>query len=105
MDAIPLGRPATPLEGPNQTHISFHRIDDGRERSKIIVRTWADGNWELYELAVCGTSPREAVPVANRTSPLTKENKRKLPLLRSTDEQGGDAVALVKLFTPDSSWA
>ena len=27
-----------------------------------------------------------------------------LPAIGSTDSQGGDAVALVKLFTPDSSW-
>ncbi len=27
-----------------------------------------------------------------------------LPAIGSTDGQGGDAVALVKLFTPDSSW-
>jgi hypothetical protein len=27
-----------------------------------------------------------------------------LPAIGSTDGQGGDAVALTKLFTPDSSW-
>jgi len=27
-----------------------------------------------------------------------------LPAIGSTDGQGGDAVVLVKLFTPDSSW-
>ena len=28
-----------------------------------------------------------------------------LPAIGSTDGQGGDAVVLVKLFTPDSSWS
>ena len=35
---------------------------------------------------------------------LTKELRKKLPPLYSQDGKGGKAVALVKLFTPDSSW-
>ena len=35
---------------------------------------------------------------------LTKELMRKLPRLYSQESKGGKAVALVKLFTPDSSW-
>lgn len=35
---------------------------------------------------------------------LTKEIRRKLPPLYSTDKQGEAAVAQVKFFTPDSSW-
>ena len=35
---------------------------------------------------------------------LTEEIRRKLPPLRSQEAQGGDAIAHVKFFTPDSSW-
>ena len=35
---------------------------------------------------------------------LTKEIRKKLPLLGSQDKLGGEAVAHVKFFTPDSSW-
>ena len=35
---------------------------------------------------------------------LTKENRKKLPELRAQDGKGGDAIAYVKLFTPDSNW-
>jgi hypothetical protein len=35
---------------------------------------------------------------------LTNEIRRKLPPLGSTEEQGMDAIARVKFFTPDSSW-
>lgn len=35
---------------------------------------------------------------------LTKELRRKLPKLYATEEQGLEALALVKFFTPDSSW-
>jgi len=36
---------------------------------------------------------------------LTKEIRRKLPPLGSQEEKGLDALAVVKLFTPDSSWS
>lgn len=39
-----------------------------------------------------------------RVSLLTKENRRQLPPLYSQDGKGGQAVAHVKFFTPDSSW-
>ncbi len=35
---------------------------------------------------------------------LTKELEAKLPPLYSQDGKGGEALALVKFFTPDSSW-
>lgn len=35
---------------------------------------------------------------------LTQELRRKLPLLYSQEDKGPDAVAIVKFFTPDSSW-
>ena len=35
---------------------------------------------------------------------LTQEGRRTLPALYSTDGQGGDAVAHVKFFAPDSNW-
>ena len=35
---------------------------------------------------------------------LTKELEAKLPPLYSQDGKGDDALALVKFFTPDSSW-
>jgi len=35
---------------------------------------------------------------------LPREILLDLPAIGSTDGQGGDAVVLVKLFTPDSSW-
>lgn len=35
---------------------------------------------------------------------LTKELRKKLPPLYSGEEKGLEAVALVKFFTPDSSW-
>jgi hypothetical protein len=35
---------------------------------------------------------------------MTKEIRRKLPVLYAQDGKGGDAVAHVKFFTPDSSW-
>ncbi len=37
---------------------------------------------------------------------LTQENRRALPKLYATDSNGplGDKVAVVKFFTPDSSW-
>ena len=35
---------------------------------------------------------------------LTKELRLKLPKLGETSEQGMDALAVVKFFTPDSSW-
>ena len=35
---------------------------------------------------------------------LTKALRGALPPLGATDGQGGQAVAVVKLFTPDSSW-
>ncbi|MBN1968696.1 MAG: DUF2958 domain-containing protein [Candidatus Delongbacteria bacterium] len=35
---------------------------------------------------------------------LTKEIRKKLPLLYSQEEKGLDAVAVVKFFTPDSNW-
>ena len=36
---------------------------------------------------------------------LTQEIRRKLPPLYSQDEKGGNAVAHLKLFTPDSNWS
>ena len=35
---------------------------------------------------------------------LTKANRRKLPALYANEEQGTDALAIVKFFTPDSGW-
>ncbi len=35
---------------------------------------------------------------------LNKEVKQKLPPLYSQEEKGLEAVAVVKFFTPDSSW-
>lgn len=35
---------------------------------------------------------------------LTEEIKKKLPNLYEQDGKGGEAVAYVKFFTPDSSW-
>jgi hypothetical protein len=35
---------------------------------------------------------------------LTKKLEAKLPGLREQDGKGDDAVAFVKLFTPDSNW-
>jgi hypothetical protein len=35
---------------------------------------------------------------------LTKELRRKLPKLYENEEKGLQALALVKFFTPDSSW-
>jgi hypothetical protein len=35
---------------------------------------------------------------------LTKELKAKLPQLYANEDQGLDALAQVKLFTPDSNW-
>ena len=35
---------------------------------------------------------------------LTKEIANKLPALYSQDGKGGEAIAYVKYFTPDSSW-
>lgn len=35
---------------------------------------------------------------------LTKKNRMDLPRLYSQDGKGGDAVAHVKFFTPDSNW-
>jgi hypothetical protein len=35
---------------------------------------------------------------------LTQEIKKSLPPLYSTDGQGGEAIARVKFFTPDSNW-
>lgn len=35
---------------------------------------------------------------------LTKENRKQLPPLYSQEDKGGAAVAVVKFFTPDSSW-
>jgi len=35
---------------------------------------------------------------------LTKEIRKKLPLLYAQEIKGGDAIAYVKFFTPDSSW-
>ena len=35
---------------------------------------------------------------------LTKAIRRKLPALYANEEQGTDALAIVKFFTPDSSW-
>lgn len=35
---------------------------------------------------------------------LTQEIRRKLPALYSQDGKGGEAIAHVKFFTPDSSW-
>ena len=35
---------------------------------------------------------------------LTKELEAKLPPLYSQDGRGDEAIALVKFFTPDSSW-
>jgi hypothetical protein len=40
----------------------------------------------------------------HRMQLLTKELRRKLPLLGSQDGKGGKAVAWAKFFTPDSSW-
>jgi len=36
---------------------------------------------------------------------MTKEIRKKLPPLYSQEELGGKAVAVVKFFTPDSSWS
>jgi hypothetical protein len=36
---------------------------------------------------------------------LTKENRRQLPKLYANESKGLDALAVVKFFTPDSSWA
>ena len=35
---------------------------------------------------------------------LTKEIRRRLPPLYGNEEKGLDALAIVKFFTPDSSW-
>ena len=35
---------------------------------------------------------------------LTKKNRQDLPEIYSQDGKGTDAVAVVKFFTPDSSW-
>ena len=35
---------------------------------------------------------------------LTKENRKNLPPLRSTDEQGDEAIVQVKFFDPTGSW-
>ena len=35
---------------------------------------------------------------------MTQEIRKKLPALYAQDSQGGDAVAYLKLFTPDSGW-
>jgi len=35
---------------------------------------------------------------------LTQANRKQLPPLYSQENKGGDAVAHVKFFTPDSSW-
>ena len=35
---------------------------------------------------------------------ITQETRRALPPLYSQDDKGGDAIACVKYFTPDSSW-
>lgn len=35
---------------------------------------------------------------------LTKANRKQLPPLKSQETKGGDAIAYVKFFTPDSSW-
>lgn len=35
---------------------------------------------------------------------LTQKNINSLPALGSQDGKGGDAVAVVKFFTPDSNW-
>jgi hypothetical protein len=35
---------------------------------------------------------------------LTKANRRSLPPLYSQENKGGDAIAYVKFFTPDSNW-
>ena len=35
---------------------------------------------------------------------LTKAIRSKLPALYSNEEKGGDAIAVVKFFTPDSNW-
>ena len=35
---------------------------------------------------------------------LTKELRKKLPALKSTDGQDGDAIAYVKLFSPYTNW-
>ena len=35
---------------------------------------------------------------------LTKANRKVLPLLYGQENKGGDAVAYVKFFTPDSNW-
>ena len=35
---------------------------------------------------------------------LTKKNRKDLPKLYTTEKQGGDAVAVVKFFTPYSNW-
>lgn len=35
---------------------------------------------------------------------LTKANKKALPKLYSTDNDGDQAIAQVKFFTPDSNW-
>ena len=39
-----------------------------------------------------------------RVKLLTKADRRKLPPLYTQEKLGGDAVAYVKFFTPDSSW-
>jgi len=35
---------------------------------------------------------------------LTKANRKALPALYSQDGKGGDTMAVVKFFTPDSNW-
>ncbi len=35
---------------------------------------------------------------------LTQEIRHKLPPLYSQEDKGGDAIVIVKFFTPDSSW-
>ena len=35
---------------------------------------------------------------------LTQELRKQLPPLYSQEDKGGEAVAVVKFFTPDSSW-
>jgi hypothetical protein len=62
--------------------------------------------------AVCigsSTDTKDSKKVENnktrRMKLLTQEIRKKLPPIYSQDSKGGKAVAYVKFFTPDSSWA
>ena len=48
--------------------------------------------------------PDSNIPIIACMHLLTKAIRRKLPALDANEEKGTDALAVVKFFTPDSSW-